>query len=68
MRLGSNSIPYGADLTIRDGDVKAQVDQLNKDYNGTGISWVLSNIDRINNPEWFVHAGPGTYAICFSPS
>ncbi|KAF9523429.1 pregnancy-associated plasma protein-A-domain-containing protein [Crepidotus variabilis] len=45
---------------IEDKDIQAQIDTLNKDYNGTGISWVLVNTNRIESPEWFENANPGT--------
>jgi len=44
---------------LSDADIKAQIETLNNDFNGTGISWVLVKTTRINSPEWFVHAFPG---------
>ncbi|KAJ3497858.1 hypothetical protein NLJ89_g10296 [Agrocybe chaxingu] len=45
---------------IPDGDVRAQIDTLNSDFAGSGIEWVLVNTSKIHNPEWFVHAYPGS--------
>jgi len=45
---------------ISDADIKAQIKTLNDDFNGTGISWVLVKTTRINSPNWFVHAFPGS--------
>ncbi|KIM41037.1 hypothetical protein M413DRAFT_445786 [Hebeloma cylindrosporum] len=45
---------------ISDSDIKAQIKTLNDDFNGTGISWVLVKTTRINSPDWFVHAFPGS--------
>lgn len=44
---------------LSDADIKAQIKTLNDDFNGTGISWVLVKMTRINSPNWFVHAFPG---------
>ncbi|CAA7262796.1 unnamed protein product [Cyclocybe aegerita] len=45
---------------ISDDDVRAQITTLNSDFAGSGISWVLVNTSKIHNPEWFVHAYPGS--------
>jgi len=45
---------------ISDSDIAAQIKTLNNDFNGTGISWVLVKTSRINSPDWFVHAFPGS--------
>jgi len=43
---------------LPDQQIHAQVDRLNKDYNSTGISWNLKEIDRIENEAWFLGVGP----------
>jgi len=45
---------------IPDSDIAAQIKTLNDDFKGSGISWVLVKTSRINNPDWFVHAFPGS--------
>jgi len=45
---------------IPDSDIHDQIQTLNRDYNDTGISFVLVKTTRINSPEWFVHAYPGS--------
>jgi len=45
---------------IPDSDIAAQIKTLNTDFNGTGISWVLVKTSRINSPDWFIHAFPGS--------
>jgi len=45
---------------VPDADIQAQIKTLNADYNSTGISFVLVNTTRINSPDWFEHAYPGS--------
>ena len=42
----------------RDSQIHAQIDVLNQDYTGTGLSFELQNITRTFNPLWFNRAGP----------
>ena len=40
-----------------------QMEVLNRDYKSANISWNFINITRIHNPDWFVNAWPGSYAL-----
>jgi hypothetical protein len=42
----------------RDSQVQAQIDVMNQDYNGTGLSFQLQNITRTLNATWFNNAAP----------
>ena len=42
----------------RDSQVHAQIDVMNQDYNGTGLSFQLQNITRTLNATWFNNASP----------
>lgn len=44
----------------RDSQIQAQIDVLNQDYNGTGLSFQLQNITRVLNPAWFNNVAPNT--------
>lgn len=44
----------------RDSQIQAQIDVLNKDYTGTGLSFELQNITRTLNAAWFNNVGPDT--------
>lgn len=46
------------DLHSRDSQVQAQIDVLNQDYNGTGLSFQLQNITRTLNATWFNTVAP----------
>ncbi|KAH9482433.1 Extracellular metalloprotease [Psilocybe cubensis] len=43
---------------VPDSQIKAQIDVLNEDYASTGRSFVLKNITRTTNSNWFNNAGP----------
>ena len=43
--------------------IQSQVDVLNKDYNATGLQFVLKNTSRTVNATWFQEAGPEEYVI-----
>jgi len=40
--------------------IKSQIERLNLDYNGTGISFVLINTTWVENPDWFINVYPGS--------
>ena len=42
----------------RNDQIDAQMVVLNQDYSNTGLSFVLANINRINNSSWFNIVGP----------
>ena len=42
----------------RDSQIQAQIDVLNQDYTGTGLSFELQNVTRTLNADWFYNAGP----------
>lgn len=44
---------------FRDSQIQAQIDVLNQDYNGTGLSFQLQNITRTLNATWFNEVAPG---------
>jgi len=43
---------------IPDEQLKAQVARLNQDYNTTGLTWNLKDIDRVQNERWFFGVAP----------
>lgn len=43
--------------------IESQIDVLNKDYNATGLQFVLKNTSRTVNATWFKEAGPEEYVI-----
>jgi hypothetical protein len=43
---------------LPDEQIHAQVARLNEDYNSTGITWNLKDIDRVENEEWFLGVAP----------
>ncbi|KAF9452927.1 zincin [Macrolepiota fuliginosa MF-IS2] len=45
---------------VPDDQISAQMDVLNQDYTGTGISWNHANTSRIISSEWFARVGPGS--------
>ncbi|RDB18609.1 Extracellular metalloprotease 1 [Hypsizygus marmoreus] len=45
---------------VPDSQLKAQIDVLNKDYTGTGLSWNHVNTTRILSKEWFEGVAPET--------
>ena len=45
---------------LRDEQIRAQVDVMNRDYNITGVSWNLVTISRILSPDWFAKVAPDT--------
>ena len=47
-------------ICSRDSQVHAQIDVMNQDYNGTGLSFQLQNITRTLNDTWFHNAAPNT--------
>ncbi|KAF9532460.1 hypothetical protein CPB83DRAFT_623194 [Crepidotus variabilis] len=50
-------------MCFRYKDAQAQIDTLIKNYNGTGISWVLINPNRIESPQWFKNVNPATTEV-----
>lgn len=53
-------IPRLTKFELRDEQIRAQVDVMNRDYNVTGVSWNLVTISRILSPEWFAKVAPDT--------
>ncbi|KAF9787450.1 metalloprotease [Thelephora terrestris] len=47
-----------SDGYVPDSQVQAQIDVMNQDYNGTGLSFQLQNITRTLNATWFNNAAP----------
>jgi hypothetical protein len=45
---------------IPDSQIYDQINVLNKDYAGSGVSFTLISIDRTESDDWFNNAGPGT--------
>jgi len=45
---------------VPDSQIQAQIDVLNQDYNGTGLSFQLQNITRTLNATWFNNVAPDT--------
>ena len=41
-----------------DSQIQSQIDVLNKDYSGSGITWSLAGTDRTTNDDWFNSVGP----------
>ena len=47
-----------SDHPPRDSQVQAQIDVLNQDYTGTGLSFKLQNVTRTLNATWFNNVAP----------
>jgi len=47
-------------IRSRDSQIQAQINILNKDYNGTGLSFKLQNVTRTLNAGWFNRVAPET--------
>ena len=44
-----------------DSRIEAQMKVLNDDYKAAGITWVLSNVTRVQNSQWYNGSFPGSY-------
>jgi hypothetical protein len=49
-----------SDGYVPDSQIEAQIDVLNQDYSGTGLSFKLENITRTLNATWFNNVAPDT--------
>lgn len=45
---------------VPDEQIKKQMEVMNQDYKAANISWNFMNITRIENPDWFTNAWPGS--------
>ncbi len=54
-------ITCGAQGTVPQSEIDAQVREINKAYRGTGFSFTLATVDRTDNCQWFSQlTSPGT--------
>lgn len=49
-----------SDGYLPDDQIQSQIDVLNRDYTGTGLSFELQNVTRILNATWFNNVAPET--------
>ncbi|KAF9485085.1 Metalloprotease [Pholiota conissans] len=52
-------ITSGSEGNIADTTIRKQIDVLNQDYQSAGLSFVLNNIMKIDNKNWY-NGGPNT--------
>ncbi|ESK89421.1 metalloprotease [Moniliophthora roreri MCA 2997] len=46
---------------VPDSQIQAQIDVMNEAYAGTGLTWTLAEVNRVDNANWFNNmGGPGT--------
>ncbi|KAF8637936.1 hypothetical protein AX17_002557 [Amanita inopinata Kibby_2008] len=49
--IAANRTPQGGYLT--NAQIQAQINVMNRDYQGSGYTWTLAQIDRTINADWF---------------
>ncbi|KAF4619258.1 hypothetical protein D9613_005392 [Agrocybe pediades] len=54
---GGSTLALG---NVPDSQIQAQIDVLNEDYSASGRTFVLKNITRTTNSNWFKSVGPST--------